>query len=275
MESIWVIGDVHGCRDSLDALLARPEIADDPRCRFWFVGDLVNRGPASAATLRRVRALGERATVVLGNHDLRALAVAAGCLRPGRRDTLDELLRARDATSLLDWLRRQPLLHAEAGHLLVHAGLYPRWDPATAMARAREVEALLRHPRWRQLLPRIRGPSPLSWRDTMSGAARLRFIVRAFTQMRLCRPDGTLAPHAKAAPGRWPSGMLPWFDVPGRQAGPAPVLFGHWATLGLLVRSDVVCLDTGCVSGGVLTALRLADRKLLQVGREALRPVPA
>lgn len=136
MESIWVIGDVHGCRDSLDALLARPEIADDPRCRFWFVGDLVNRGPASAATLRRVRALGERATVVLGNHDLRALAVAAGCLRPGRRDTLDELLRARDATSLLDWLRRQPLLHAEAGHLLVHAGLYPRWDPATAMARA-------------------------------------------------------------------------------------------------------------------------------------------
>ncbi len=157
MESIWVIGDVHGCRDSLDALLARPEIADDPRCRFWFVGDLVNRGPASAATLRRVRALGERATVVLGNHDLRALAVAAGCLRPGRRDTLDELLRARDATSLLDWLRRQPLLHAEAGHLLVHAGLYPRWDPATAMARAREVEALLRHPRWRQHLPRIRG----------------------------------------------------------------------------------------------------------------------
>lgn len=195
MESIWVIGDVHGCRDSLDALLARPEIADDPRCRFWFVGDLVNRGPASAATLRRVRALGERATVVLGNHDLRALAVAAGCLRPGRRDTLDELLRARDATSLLDWLRRQPLLHAEAGHLLVHAGLYPRWDPATAMARAREVEALLRHPRWRQHLPRIRGPSPLSWRDTMSGAARLRFIVRAFTQMRLCRPDGTLAPR--------------------------------------------------------------------------------
>lgn len=271
-QTIWAVGDVHGCCRSLDALLAHPEIAADPQCRLWFVGDLVNRGPASAETLRRVMALGERATVVLGNHDLRALAVAAGCMRPGGGDTLDDLLDAPDSHALLDWLRRQPLAHAEAGHLLVHAGIFPAWDLPTAMALAAEVQDLLRDDRWSEHMRTLRGPTPLRWSAKLDGRRRLRFIVSAFTRMRLCTRDGALAPSAKTAPGHWPRGTLPWFDLPRRLDGATAVLFGHWATLGLLVRKDVTCLDTGCVAGGVLTALRLGDRKLVQVGRDAVLP---
>lgn len=269
--SIWVIGDVHGCVDSLDALLARPEIADDPHCRLWFVGDLINRGPDSAATLRRVMALGERATVVLGNHDLRALGIAAGCIRPGRRDTLDELFASPDAHELLHWLRQRPLMHMEAGHVLVHAGIYPSWDVRTAQALADEAQAPLRGDRWRAVMHALHGGSPRAWSPKLHGDSRLRFIVGAFTRMRLCSRDGAMALGAKATPGHWPQGTLPWFDVPGRACVDTPILFGHWATLGLLVRRDVTCLDTGCVTGGVLTALRVADRKLLQVGAEALQ----
>lgn len=268
--SIWAVGDVHGCRASLDALLARPEIADDPTCRLWFVGDLVNRGPESAATLRRVMALGDRATVVLGNHDMRALAIAAACMRPGKNDTMDDLMNAPDAEVLVDWLRHRPLMHAEAGHVLAHAGIYPHWDTETAMALAGEVEALLRDDQWRRHMRMFNGPAVLAWRDQLQGERRARFIVSAFTRMRLCTRTGELAPTVKSTPGSWPRGTLPWFDVPGRLAGGTPIVFGHWATLGLLVRSDVACVDTGCVTGGVLTALRLGDRKLLQVGREPL-----
>lgn len=269
--SIWAIGDVHGCADYLDALLARPEIADEPDCRLWFVGDLINRGPQSAATLRRVMALGDRATVVVGNHDLRALAIAAGCVRPGRRDTLDDLLAAPDAPALLDWLRRLPLMHADAGHVLVHAGIPPEWDLGTAQMLAEEAQAALRGAHWRDTMRALHGGSPRAWSTKLHGEPRLRFIVGGFTRMRLCTRDGAMALGAKATPGRWPQGTLPWFDVPGRQCADTSVLFGHWATLGLLVRRDVTCLDTGCVTGGVLTALRLGDRKLLQVGNDALR----
>ncbi|MFD4838057.1 symmetrical bis(5'-nucleosyl)-tetraphosphatase [Achromobacter sp. NPDC058515] len=268
--SIWVVGDVHGCCASLDALLSRPEIADDPECRLWFVGDLVNRGPESAATLRRVMALGDRATVVLGNHDLRALGIAAGCMRLGKRDTLKDLIDAPDAKILMDWLRHRPLMHAEAGHILAHAGIFPHWDAATAISLAGEVETLLRDDQWRHHMRTFNGPAVLAWRDKLQWEHRTRFIVSAFTRMRLCTRTGELAPTANNTPGCWPRGTLPWFDVPGRLVGSTPIIFGHWATLGLLVRSDVTCVDTGCVTGGVLTALRLSDRKLLQVGREPL-----
>lgn len=271
--AIWVVGDVHGCCASLDALLARPEIADDPQSRLWFVGDLVNRGPESAATLRRVMALGDRATVVLGNHDLRALAIAAGCTRPGKHDTMDDLFSAPDAERLLDWLRRQPLMHVEAGHILTHAGIYPRWDAALARTLAGEVEALLQDDAWRRNMRTLWGPAVLAWHAGLDDSRRARFIVSAFTRMRLCTAKGELVPTAKSAPGCWPRGTMPWFDVPGRQAASESILFGHWATLGLRVRADVACVDTACVTGGVLTggvltALRLGDRKLLQVGRE-------
>ncbi|SSW67143.1 Bis(5'-nucleosyl)-tetraphosphatase, symmetrical [Achromobacter veterisilvae] len=267
--AVWAIGDVHGCCPSLEALLARPEIAQDPGCRFWFVGDLVNRGSASAQTLRCVMDLGERATVVLGNHDLRALAIAAGCQRPGQGDTLDDLFRAPDAGMLLDWLRNRPLLHAEQGHVLVHAGVFPGWDLATAQALAREVEALLRQDRWREHMRALCGRAPSAWDAALEGRRRLRFIVAALTRMKLCSRQGAMAPGAKAAPGCWPRGTLPWFDLPGRMGATHTVVFGHWAALGLMVRKDAVCVDTGCVGGGALTAYRLSDRKLLQVSREA------
>lgn len=268
--SIWVIGDVHGCVASLNALLSRPEIADDPDCRLWFVGDLVNRGPASAATLRRVMALGKRATVVLGNHDLRALAIAAGCLRAARRDTLDDLFNAADADVLLNWLRWRPLMHAEAGYILAHAGIYPQWDATLAMSLAREAQDVLRDSQWRDQMRVLCGPAGLIWHTKLQGESRLRFIVSAFTRMRLCTQGGALAPGAKAAPGCWPPGIVPWFDVPNRRTDDTPIVFGHWATLGLYVRTDVTCVDTGCVTGGVLTAFRLNDRKVVQVGRETL-----
>ena len=268
--AIWAIGDVHGCCQSLDALLASAEIADDPDCRLWFVGDLVNRGPSSADTLRRVMALGDRATVVLGNHDLRALAIAAGCQRRGPNDTMLDLFDAPDADLLLDWLRTRPLMHVHGRHVLVHAGVFPGWNVPAALARAGEVEALLRGSQWRRRMRTLWGPAPLAWSAKLDRERRLRFIVSAFTQMRLCTRRASLAPGAKSVPGRWPRETVPWFDLPRRTAGDRTILFGHWATLGLLVRADAVCLDTGCVTGGPLTAYRLSDRKLLQVAREAL-----
>lgn len=271
--AIWAIGDVHGCCQSLDALLASPEIAGDPNCRFWFVGDLVNRGPSNAETLRRVMSLGDRATVVLGNHDLRALGVAAGCVRPDARDTLNDLFDAPDADVLLDWLRAQPLIHVQDRHVLVHAGLYPGWDVLQAMAHAGEVEAMLRGKDWRRHLRTLLGAAPLAWNAKLETQLRLRFIVSAFTRMRLCTRNGALAPGAKSTPGRWPRETLPWFNLPRRAGADKTIVFGHWATLGLLVRSDAVCLDTGCVTGGPLTAYRLSDRKLVQVAREALAQV--
>ncbi len=271
--AIWAIGDVHGCCDSLDALLATPEIARDPDCRFWFVGDLVNRGPANAETLRRVMALGDRATVVLGNHDLRALSIAAGCLRPDQRDTLDDLLNAPDAEKLLDWLRVQPLIHVQDRHVLVHAGLFPAWDVPQAMALAAEVEARLRDSDWRRHMRMLSGAAPLAWSSKLDTQRRLRFIVSAFTRMRLCTRDAALAPGAKSTPGRWPRETLPWYDLPRQASVDWTIVFGHWATLGLLVRTDVVCLDTGCVTGGPLTAYRLSDHKLVQATRESLAQV--
>ena len=265
---IWAVGDVHGCSASLDALLSRPEIADDPACRVWFVGDLVNRGPQSAATLRRVMGLGGRATAVLGNHDLRALSIAAGCIKPGRHDTVDDLINAPDADVLLDWLSRLPLMHAEAGYVLTHAGIHPRWAVAEAMSLAGEVENLLGDGQWRRRMRMFDGPTAEGWNAKLTGARRVRFIVNAFTRMRLCNPHGELTSASRSVPGRRQGGALPWFDVPDRAAEGARILFGHWAALGLMVRSDVVCLDTGCVTGGCLTALRLSDRKLLQVSRE-------
>lgn len=270
--AVWAIGDVHGCSRALDVLLASPEIADDPECRFWFVGDLVNRGPASVETLRRVMALGDRATVVLGNHDVRALAIAAGCLRPARRDTMEDLFDAPDASVLLDWLRRQPLIHTQDRHVLVHAGLFPGWDLPTARALAGEVEALLRDDHWRGHMRTLWGAGPLAWDAKLEGPRRLRFILSAFTRMRLCTGRGVMAPGAKTVPGSWPRGTVPWFDLPRRLGGDKTILFGHWATLGLMVRTDAACLDTGCVTGGPLTAYRLSDHKLLQVTREALAP---
>ncbi|AZV92423.1 symmetrical bis(5'-nucleosyl)-tetraphosphatase [Kerstersia gyiorum] len=262
---IWMIGDVQGCCVPLEQLLALPEIAGAPDSRLWFAGDLVNRGPQSLQTLRRIRDMGERATCVLGNHDLHLLAVAADVRKPGKNDTISEILQAPDAEELLDWLRNRPLAHFENGHLMVHAGVLPKWDCAKTLALAAEVEAVLRGPNWRKGLQKMYGNEPAEWKDDLTGGKRMRVIINALTRMRLGTAKGQMDFAAKAVPGQHPPALMPWYDIPGRATRNVVVVFGHWSTLGLLVRPDVICLDTGCVWGGHLTAMRLRDRKILQI----------
>ena len=262
---IWVIGDLQGCSAPLAQLLDHPEIAGDATARYWFAGDLVNRGPDSLAALRRVKSLGDRAVAVLGNHDLHLLAVAAGIRPAGKSDTLDDVLAAPDAAELIDWLRHRPLAHYEGHHLLVHAGVLPCWDVPQTLALAAEVEQALRGPDWRARLEKMYGNRPVQWKDDYHGGKRMRVIINALTRMRMCDAQGHMELSHKGPPTS-EAGLVPWFDVPNRAiAAQDTVVFGHWSALGLLLRPDVICLDTGCVWGGKLSALRLRDRRLVQV----------
>ena len=256
----YAIGDLQGCADELDALLAQLPF-DAARDRLWFVGDLVNRGPKSLAALRRVHALGERAVVVLGNHDFHLLRRAAGHARNRADDTLDEVLAAPDAPQLIEWLRHRPLMHAEDGYAMVHAGLLPQWSIEKALALAREVEAALRGPRYREFLGELYGAEPRAWRDDLAGWDRLRVIVNAMARLRFCTPSGDMDVEAKGRDA--PPGYRPWFEL--RPDGEATILCGHWSALGLKLTPKLAALDTGCVWGGSLSALRLADRKLFQL----------
>jgi len=266
---IYVIGDLQGCCHALDRLLQR--IDDVAVTEFqaqpllWFAGDLVNRGPDSLGALRRVRALGDRATVVLGNHDLNLLAVAAGVRRVHRSDTLNPILSAPDREELLRWLRHRPLAHFAAGHLLVHAGVLPSWGATEVLALAGEVEAELRGPSWREFLATMYGDLPNAWNPSMRGSDRLRVIVNALTRIRYTTPSGTMEFAAKEALGAGPIGHVPWFDCPSRKTAEVTVVCGHWSTLGLINRPNLIALDTGCVWGGQLTAMRLRDRHILQI----------
>lgn len=264
-DTVWMIGDLQGCCDPLERLLEHPEVAADPDARLWFAGDLVNRGPKSLATLRRLMSLGDRVVAVLGNHDLHLLAAAAGVRKPGRHDTLDEILAAPDRAELIDWLRTRPLAHFEHGHLLVHAGVLAKWTVERTLALAAEVEETLQGPNWQKALQKMYGNEPVHWKEHHKGGKRMRVIINALTRIRLCTPAGHMEFATKVAPGAWPAGLMPWFDVPGRATRDITVVFGHWSTLGLLLRPDVICLDTGCVWGGSLSALRLQDRKLVQI----------
>jgi len=263
---VWMIGDLQGCCQPLDALLSHPEIAaDGPGARFWFAGDLVNRGPASLQTLRRVIGLGDRAIAVLGNHDLHLLAMAAGLRKPGRHDTFQDSLSAPDSDELLHWLRHRPLAHYGQGHLMVHAGVPAEWGVEKTLALAGEVQAALRGPDWKDHVRDMYGNEPSRWRDDLEGVKRLRVVINALTRMRMCDEQGRMEFSHKDAPEEG-DGLLPWFDLPGRVLkDEATVVFGHWSTLGLMLRPDVVCLDTGCVWGRELSALRLHDRKLVQI----------
>lgn len=259
----YAIGDVQGCYDQLMRLLERCGF-DERRDTLWFVGDLVNRGPQSAATVRFVKALGEVAVTLLGNHDLALLVVAEGYERPHAGDTFEDILAAPDRDELLAWLRTRKLMHAEGGYAMVHAGLLPQWSVPQALALAREAEAALAGPRYREFLKHLYGNEPARWSETLAGYDRLRVIVNAMTRMRLVSSDGTMEFSHKLGPDRLPRGYLPWYDVPGRASRDTVILFGHWAALGLFVREDVIGLDSGCVWGRALSALRLEDRRILQ-----------
>lgn len=267
--NVWVVGDIQGCCEPLTELLAQPDIANDPQARFWFAGDLVNRGPDSLATLNLIIELGERATAILGNHDLHLLAVAAGIKKPGKSDTFTDVLNAPDAPRLIDWLRHRPLAHYAHGHLMVHAGVLPKWDVDKTLSLAAEIETALRSPNWKANLSKMYGNDPAHWSEDFSRNKRFRVIINALTRMRMCNANGHMDFSYKHAPVA-DEHLMPWFDVPGRVIldDDVTIIFGHWSTLGLLVRPDVVCLDTGCIWGGQLTAMRLHDRKLVQVACE-------
>jgi bis(5'-nucleosyl)-tetraphosphatase (symmetrical) len=274
--ALYAIGDVQGCNVELGALLELLKFSSD-RDHLWFAGDLVNRGPDSLGVLRRIRGLGAAATVVLGNHDLHLLAAARGAGRLRSGDTLDAVFEARDGATLLDWLAAQPLIHHDPalGLTLVHAGLPPQWDLNTALRCGREFEAALaRNPA--EIFDELYGDLPDLWSESLTGPARLRFIANCLTRLRYVDRGGRLALRAKGAPHKAESmNLLPWFSVPQARWRGSHVLFGHWSTLGFFRDSAVTGLDTGCVWGGRLTALRLdvPDAKPVSVAcRSATRP---
>jgi bis(5'-nucleosyl)-tetraphosphatase (symmetrical) len=269
----YVIGDLQGCAHEAGLLLEQIESG----ARILFVGDLINRGPDSLGALRRIKALSDasdgRVDALLGNHDLHLLAVAVGARKTSRSDTLDEILAAPDRDALIAWLRRRPLAlfvdatsACQGRFLLVHAGVAPQWTAAQTMALAAEVESVLRGDHWIEFLGQMYGNEPDRWDDSLTGIARLRCIVNALTRMRLCWPDGRMDfAHKESDKGPEGSGLQPWFDLPGRRTLDVTVVFGHWSALGLVLRPNLVGLDSGCVWGGKLTAVCLNDRALLQV----------
>ncbi len=273
--AIYAAGDIQGCLDELRDLLDRLEF-DPLSDRLWLVGDLVNRGPRSLETLRYVRSLGDAAVSVLGNHDLHLLALACNATGREAEPELQALLQADDRDELLHWLRQRPLLHydAEQDALLVHAGIYPGWDVKKSLRHAAEVESVLRSDQYEDFFRQMYGARPDAWSDSLQSHERLRFIVNSFTRMRYCRPDGSLDFAAKLAPEEHSAaGLLPWFRLPARRAEHTRVFFGHWSTLGYIAEGSVIGLDTGCVWGGTLTAVRVdAPAEVIQVpSRQAAR----
>jgi bis(5'-nucleosyl)-tetraphosphatase (symmetrical) len=270
--ALYLIGDIQGCDAALQRLL--DEIGFSPsRDTVVLLGDLVNRGPDSAAVLRRVQGYGASALSLLGNHDLHLLGVAHGARKPGRKDTLAGLLAAPDREAMLDWLRRQHMaLHMRIGDgelLMVHAGVLPQWTVGDTLALAAELESVLRGPALGAFLHEMYGNEPAQWNDSLAGSARLRVVVNALTRMRFCTAAGAMDFDSSDSADSPPEGFLPWFDVPGRKTAGATVAFGHWSTLGWLSRPDLLSTDTGCVWGGCLSAVRigatLAERELVQV----------
>ncbi len=255
----YAVGDVQGCAAELEALLEHLDFSP-ARDRLWFVGDLVNRGPRSLDVLRFVFGLGDAAVVVLGNHDLHLLAMARGhtSLRDQDR-SLRQVLEARDREPLLDWLQSRSMLHHDAalGVTMLHAGLPPQWDVATARHCAGELEQALRSDRSGALFEKMYGNEPDLWRDDLEGADRLRFIVNALSRLRACDADGRMLLRFKGPLDRLPAGAVPWFRAAGRRSTGARIVCGHWSALGYLDEAGVLALDTGCVWGGTLTAQRL------------------
>ena len=256
MASYWV-GDIQGCDEPLGRLLEMIDFSPS-RDRLVVLGDLINRGPSSLAVLRRLMALGGSVQCVLGNHDLHGLAVASGIRRSGSTDTLDEVLQASDRAACLAWLRQQALALWSDGVLSVHAGVLPSWSVTQTLALAHEVETVLRDPDWHEFLGQMYGNSPAAWHDDLKGVDRLRVVVNALTRLRFCSPSGEMEFNTKEGASSAPTGFMPWFEVPGRRTAGVTVAFGHWSTLKQPARSDVWALDSGCVWGGCLSAMRLS-----------------
>jgi len=262
--AIYAVGDIQGCHAELVQLLG--VIRFDPTAdKLWLVGDLVNRGPDSLEVLRLVKSMGASAITVLGNHDLHLLAAAEGTAKLNRTDTLDEIINAPDRDEWLSWLRHQRLIYTEDNYVLVHAGLLPQWSVEQAVSLASEVETALRSDEYSTFLANMYGNSPQSWDDVLTGYNRLRVITNAITRMRICTPKGEMDFKFKSVLKDIPAGYLPWYEAPKRTSATSTVVFGHWSALGLMLKDNAIALDTGCLWGGPMTAIRLEDRQLFQV----------
>ncbi|TKS59167.1 MAG: bis(5'-nucleosyl)-tetraphosphatase (symmetrical) [Nitrospira sp.] len=260
----YAIGDVQGCFDTLQRLVE--QIQYDPASdRLWFVGDLVNRGPDSLKVLRYIKSLGASAVVVLGNHDLFLLAVAEGIATSRPEDTLQTILAAPDRDELLAWLRRQPLLYREHPFILVHAGLLPQWSIDDAEELAHEVETALRSPYYKNVLRALYPSKHLQWSSNLRGPTRLATIIKVLTRLRACSADGLMESSYSGPPDHIPAGFLPWFRIENRARRDTTIICGHWASLGLYCEENLLAIDSGCVWGRELTAIRLEDRQVFQV----------
>ena len=266
-------GDLQGCRTPFQQLLAKA--APPEGTPLWFAGDLINRGSESLATLRDIIALGDRAVPVLGNHDLHLLSVSAGIRKSKKGDTIDDILAAPDAADLLDWVRHRPIAHFDNGMLMVHAGVLPQWDATMTMELADELQRALRAPNWKETLAGLYGNEPNRWTPGIKGIERLRVTCSALTRIRFCNAEGVMDFSSSAGLNSAPPGSMPWFDVPSRKTANITVVFGHWAALGLTLRDNLIGLDSGCVWGEKLSAVRLAqnpaERTLTQVDCETCR----
>jgi len=272
--ALYAIGDLQGCHEEFVELLALVGFAP-ARDRLWVVGDIVNRGPESLACLREVKALGDAARVVLGNHDLHLLTVAAGHRRPHRSDTIDDILAAPDRADLLDWLATRPLVVREDERLMVHAGVLPSWTAAHAQMLSGEVEAKLRSDDAHRFLGVLYGDEPSTWRDDLDGDDRLRAIVNVCTRLRFCTADGRIDFREKRGREYAPADMRAWFMHPTRRTARNTIVCGHWSTLELALEPNVLMLDSGCLWGGTLTAISLPDRRVFQVpSRRPVQPKP-
>ena len=274
----YVVGDIQGCYDEFEALLKQIEFSP-PRDQMVLAGDLVNRGPKSLQTLRTAKAMTEHVVSILGNHDLHLLAAAAGSRPPKRRDTLDQILTAPDREELIAWLSQRPVAHwvEDLDVLVVHAGVPPQWSVSEALERAAELEAMLRSPARDEFLAQMYGDQPSRWEESLRGMDRLRYITNAFTRIRYIDAAGRLDVEHAGPPGTQPAGHTPWYAVPQRATAGRTIAFGHWATLQNIEPLDashqVIHLDTGCVWGGALTAVRLDDRMLFSVDSRQPKPV--
>ena len=267
MSKIYAVGDIQGCAPSLKTLVKRlPK-----KSNLIFLGDLVNRGPDSLGALRQLKSLQEsgRAECILGNHDLHLLAIDAGLRKTKGLDTVDSILKAPDRAELIHWIRNRPMALSDGNVLTVHAGVLPQWDLQQTIECAQEVEKALRGKSYKNFLANMYGNIPNKWSNSLKGNERLRVITNALTRMRFCTSGGTMEFESKEGLENGPKGYLPWFTVPKRKTTGTLIYFGHWSTLGLLRRHNVIGLDTGCVWGGKLTAMEIAatnkDSKGLEI----------
>ncbi len=274
--AVYAIGDVQGCFDELQELVNN--ISFDPnKDQLWFVGDLVNRGPKSLETLRWIKSLGDAAVTVLGNHDLHLLAAYVGAKDIGASSSLYPTLQAHDIDDLIDWLRHQPLMafNKKLKFAMVHAGLAPQWSIEDALDYAKEVERVLQSKKYKDFLFNMYGDKPNQWDNELKGWSRLRTITNFMTRLRYCNNKGVMDFNEKNSPGMQGVKLKPWYEIASRKSQDTTVVFGHWSTLGHIREHNVISIDTGCLWGGALTAvkIKLDKLKVYQVDCEAKREI--